>query len=119
MIVCGIVGISAMNTRRTLPKPLCSIRAPASFLADSQILNGDFIPAGSDWWSDREARMCGLFDGRTFTMGFWDDYNTPKDSLQANESTGTTSAADDPISIKNRNFGVDIDPERWLVYHHS
>lgn len=72
MVVCAILTMCLMRTRRVLPKDPCSIAAAASLLHNSRMLGRDIIPEGAEWCDDKELKKRGIFQGRTFTMGWWD-----------------------------------------------
>ncbi|KAL5356036.1 hypothetical protein BJX96DRAFT_171228 [Aspergillus floccosus] len=89
MALCGSISIFLMDTREVLPKNPLSIAAAASLLADSSILGSGttashersmgMIPPGSEWCNDQQLKQRGVFQGRTFTLGWWeteesDDY---------------------------------------------
>lgn len=72
MLLCAVVAITLMDTRRVLPKNPCSIAAVASLLAGSSLLREDVIPVGSEWCNDWQLKRRGVFEGRAFTMGWWE-----------------------------------------------
>lgn len=134
MTLCGAVSIFLMDTREILPKNPLSIAAGASLLGDSSILGSGttasherstgMIPLGSEWCNDRQLKQQGVFQGRTFTLGWWetaggdDNNNNINDSLrdsavsndEADSLSGRSSppqpdAADDT----RKRFGIDAD----------
>ena len=72
MFLCAAIPFASIHTRRVLPKNPCSIAAVWSMLAASRMLSEDFIPKGSEWCSDKELRERGVFEGHSFTLGWWD-----------------------------------------------
>ena len=65
-----------MRLGRVLPKNPCSIAIVASMLAESKILSERTIPSGSEWCSDEELWERGVFEGHTYTLGWWDQEDT-------------------------------------------
>ena len=130
MIICGAVSIFLMDTRNVLPKNPLSIAATASLLADSSILgtstSGDvksegLIPPGSEWCNDKQLKQCGVFQGRTFTLGWWDakmgvershghdkinKYQTDSEVDEANSPRGSLIHYDSADETRKR-FGID------------
>ncbi|OJI99829.1 hypothetical protein ASPVEDRAFT_126945 [Aspergillus versicolor CBS 583.65] len=133
MTLCGTISIFLMDTREILPKNPLSIAAAASLLADSHILGSGrtadherstgMIPPGSEWCNDRQLKERGVFQGRTFTLGWWetersDDDNNINDSLQdsavSNDEDGSvrrhsSSFQPDSADETGRRFGIDAD----------
>ena len=72
MFLCVATAFVLMDTRRVLPKNPCSIAAVASLLAGSMLGRGD-IPNGAEWGDDEKLRRRGVFEGYTFSMGWWGD----------------------------------------------
>lgn len=52
MIVCALITLSGMQTKKVLPKSPTSIAAIASFVYGSRLL-GSVIPSGAEWYSLR------------------------------------------------------------------
>ncbi|KAK3984762.1 hypothetical protein QBC44DRAFT_385482 [Cladorrhinum sp. PSN332] len=74
MFCCVVLTYALLrHTRSLLPKNPCSIAAVASLLAGSVLL--DTIPEGSEWLSDEEVRKAEIFEGKLFTMGWWETKN--------------------------------------------
>ena len=77
MFVCTAIAFWLMDTRRTLPNNPCSIAAVTSLLADSAFLK-ESIPEGSEWCTDTELKQRGVFEGYTFSLGWWSRDNGRK-----------------------------------------
>ncbi|KAJ5164017.1 uncharacterized protein N7500_005847 [Penicillium coprophilum] len=71
MVVCALIALYVMRTKRVLPKSPTSIAAVASFLHGSRMLSSA-IPHGSGWCGDEELNKRGVFEGRSFSMGWWE-----------------------------------------------
>ncbi|KAK2761257.1 hypothetical protein FQN54_001779 [Arachnomyces sp. PD_36] len=73
MLLCAAAAYLSMRTRDILPNDPCSIAAKASLLASSKILSEEVIPSGSEWLSNEQLRMNGIFgDGSRFRLKWWD-----------------------------------------------
>jgi hypothetical protein len=71
MVVCALIALCVMHTKRIIPKSPTSIASVASFLYGSRIL-GSGIPSGSEWCPDEELKKRGVFQGHSFSMGWWE-----------------------------------------------
>jgi Protein of unknown function (DUF3433) len=76
MFLCAAFIFGSMRMGRVLPKNPCSIAAVASMLASSKMLSEQVIPPGSEWCSNKELRKRGVFEGYTYTLGWWDQEDT-------------------------------------------
>ena len=135
MTLCGAISILLMDTREVLPKNPLSIAAAASLLADSYILGSGtttcherstgMIPSGSEWCNDRQLKQRGVFQGRTFTLGWWDvEESNDSDNNNINDSRRDNAVSDnegDSLSGRStpvqpnfadetrKRFGIDAD----------
>ncbi|KAK2757300.1 hypothetical protein FQN54_004814 [Arachnomyces sp. PD_36] len=78
MFICVCITFAIMkDTREVLPQNPCTIAGAASLLAGSDVADsedgGGIIPAGAEWWGDKELVRKGVFDGLVFSLGWWDD----------------------------------------------
>ncbi|KAJ5780636.1 hypothetical protein N7457_005796 [Penicillium paradoxum] len=71
MVICALIALYVMRTDGILPKSPTSIASVASLLYGSRILDS-FMPHGSEWQSDEELKERGVFEGRSFSMGWWE-----------------------------------------------
>ncbi|KAJ5621127.1 hypothetical protein N7510_005111 [Penicillium lagena] len=105
------------------------IAAVASLLYGSRILENDFLPSEAEWCDDNELKRRGVFEGRTFSMGWWTtagksldesglyaaDTITRASSLPSWSSHGDTEgdveahADAERITRQGRRFGIDVD----------
>ena len=69
MLVCATAAAFLMGTRRVVPKNPCTIAGLASMLADSNMLDGQFIPKGvwMNGWGDEQQD---LISGSKYRMGW-------------------------------------------------
>lgn len=125
MVVCALIALFAMQTKRVLPKSPTSIASVASFLYGSNLLNSVFLP-GAEWYSADELKRRGTFEGRTFSMGWWQTDKKGRTNLNESEDphslcdTDTASLSSDPelrgsqvdggrLPNEGRRFGIDVD----------
>ena len=88
MVACAIGAYVAADMKRILPHNPCSIAGTMSLLAESEMCETrKIIPVGSEWKSNQELKREGVFSGRSFRMGWW------------NEESGE----------RGRRFGIDVD----------
>ncbi|KAK9846860.1 Protein of unknown function DUF3433 [Penicillium brevicompactum] len=71
MVMCALIALYVMRTKRIIPKSPTSIASVASLLYGSRVL-GSIFPPGAAWHSSEEWKKRGVFDGRTFSMGWWE-----------------------------------------------
>ncbi|CAL5871534.1 uncharacterized protein PFLUO_LOCUS5787 [Penicillium psychrofluorescens] len=129
MVLCAAVSLAFMQTKRILPTNPCSIAGVASLLYGSRMLGIEFIPTEAEWCDDDELKRRGVFDGWTFSMGWWTtagkaldeskpcaaDTLTKASSLVSWTSSGDTEgdieahADAERITRKGRRFRIDID----------
>lgn len=96
MFVCAALTFALLDTRRVLPKNPCSIGAVGSLLVGSSLLAS--IPEGAEWMSDKQLRQKGVFEGMTFSLGWWGgDEGSGSDGDGRSTSIGT-----------GRRFGIDV-----------
>jgi len=117
MVVCAIVALCMMRTKRVLPKSPCSIASVASFVAESKFLGS---LRGAEWCDDAELRERGLFDG-LFSMGWW--------KVEGESSSDQSGGDSNDSSLSDRNeveggdssprtatrFGIDLDGKSPLL----
>lgn len=75
MAVCGLLAYNLTSMRDTLPHNPCSIAGTASLLAGSEMCSGrlaKLIPAGAEWLTDEELKEHKVWNGWTFSMGWWE-----------------------------------------------
>lgn len=110
MALCAIISIAFMDTKRVLPKEPFSIAAVASFLYGSRMLDLDIIRKGSEWSEDQELRRPGVFEGWTFTMGWWRGESGSAGSGDGRSSTdvGDDDSADASDSSKSSSVPAHI-----------
>ena len=72
MFVCGVAAHLLADTKRVLPHSPTSIAGVASLLAGSALVEGDLVPKGSEWMSDKEFKSKGIFQGERFGLGWWE-----------------------------------------------
>ncbi|KAM5476978.1 hypothetical protein MauCBS54593_000249 [Microsporum audouinii] len=122
MTLCGAISIFLMDTRKVLPKSPLSIAAAASLLSDSRILNSGtassferskgIIPPGSEWCNDEQLKQRGVFQGRTFTLGWWgvEGNNGINDSeSQTQRDTAVSSNGVDSVSRRSMSIQSDVE----------
>jgi Protein of unknown function (DUF3433) len=73
MVTYAVIWIDTKGTMRVVPRNPHSIASVACLLVESEILSEKVIPPGAEWWSDKEMKKNGLFDGWTFSLGWWRD----------------------------------------------
>jgi hypothetical protein len=74
MIASGIVTIYFMSrARQIVPKSPYTIGAVWSLLASSKMLGEDVIPPGSEWCNDEQLKSRRVFEGKSFTLGLWEN----------------------------------------------
>ncbi|KAF9637189.1 hypothetical protein BFW01_g8085 [Lasiodiplodia theobromae] len=61
------------NRADVLPHNPCSIAGTASLLAGSEVCSRKYVPEGAEWWSDKERRDAGLWEGCRLRMGWYGD----------------------------------------------
>ncbi|KAJ5831711.1 hypothetical protein N7474_000022 [Penicillium riverlandense] len=129
MVLCAVVTLAFMRTKRVLPTNPCSIAGVASLLYGSRILGTEFIPTEAEWCDDDELKRRGVFEGRKFSMGWWTtsgksldesgfcaaDTITKASSLARWSSNSDTEgdieahADAEQIARQGRRFGIDFD----------
>ena len=74
LTLCAIVVFLAMDTRRVLPKPPCTIAAIASLVAGSRLISEHerLFPPGMEWYTNKELERSKIWQGELFRMGWWD-----------------------------------------------
>jgi hypothetical protein len=123
MVLCALIALFVMRTKRVLPKSPTSIASVASFLYGSRILRSA-IPSGSEWCSDEELKKRRVFEGSSFSMGWWEEKqrdrtgsvssslsSVSEDEFQEQEqSDGVQTCLSDEDGLKRRTrFGIDVD----------
>ncbi|KAJ5110266.1 hypothetical protein N7532_002911 [Penicillium argentinense] len=71
MLLCALISLFFIKTKKVIPKNPCSIGAVASLLYGSGMLSPGAIPKGSEYCTDDELRQRGVFEEKKFTMGWW------------------------------------------------
>ncbi|CAG8260359.1 unnamed protein product [Penicillium salamii] len=114
MVVCAVIALCAMRTTKILPKSPTSIASVASFLYGSRLL-GSVLPRGAEWWSDGDLKRR-VFEGRSFSMGFWEKNDRHRDSDVSSVSDVDVSEMHEPMdrSTSRTRFGIDVDFERRM-----
>ncbi|KAJ5835440.1 hypothetical protein N7447_001466 [Penicillium robsamsonii] len=120
MVVCALIALYVMRTKKVLPKSPTSIASVASFLYGSRMLSSA-IPNGSEWCSDEDLKTRRVFEGRTFSMGWWaverqrNRSQSDVSSVSADE-TRERSGSDEGQNFlgehngrKETRFGIDVD----------
>jgi len=73
MTLCLIATMVFMRgLTRVVPKNPHTIAATWSLLAGSKMLEEEIIPLGAEWCDDNQLKGRGVFEGRTFTLGWWE-----------------------------------------------
>ena len=112
MVVCALIALCMMQTKRVIPKSPTSIAAVASFLYGSRILSS-VIPHGAETCSDEELKKRGVFEGHTFSMGWWEmDEHRESDSDTSSVSNGSETGEHEDQGQVFRGwtrFGIDAD----------
>lgn len=94
MILCAILTILfTPKIVRTVPNNPYTIASVWSLLAGSRMLEEDVILPRAEWCGDKQLKEIGVFEGRTFTLGWWDEKGTGADSGYE----------------KTRSFRIDVD----------
>ena len=119
-LLCVLIALYVMRTKKILPKSPTSLASVASFLYDSRILSSA-IPSGSEWCSAEELKKRGVFMGRTFSMGWW-KVEKQRSRSQSNVSSvsedetprhgefdGGQSSLGEEDGRKRTKFGIDVD----------
>jgi len=71
MALCLIATMVFMRgITRVVPKNPHTIAATWSLLAGSKMLEEEIIPLGAEWCDDKQLKGRGVFEGRTFTLGW-------------------------------------------------
>lgn len=73
MFACGAAAYLLTDTKGVLPHSPTSIAGLASLVAGSELVDGDLVPRGSEWMSDKELRREGVFRGKLFGLGWWEN----------------------------------------------
>jgi hypothetical protein len=114
MVLCAVVSLVFMQTKRVLPKCPSSIAAIASLVHGSKMVDPNLIPEGSEWCNDNDLKSRGVFAGQTFTMGWWSreglsdgEYANPGDSSSTLGSF--TKSAGQREESHGKTFGIDFD----------
>lgn len=131
MVLCALISLGLMQTKKVLPKNPCSIAAVASFLDGARMLRTDVIPREAQWCGDEGLRS--IFEGRRFTMGWWvvdrgsetsniitthHDNHGGEDSASDTDTRGSPDDAGISHSEQRATrFGIDVDvvEERFLL----
>ncbi|CAG7930768.1 unnamed protein product [Penicillium olsonii] len=116
MVVCALIALCAIQTKRVLPKSPTSIASVASFLYGSRLL-GSVIPRGAEWDSDAILKKRGIFEG-SFSMGWWE---VDRQTSRRNSDVSSISGVSDEMhergameeSTSRTRFGIDADHEDW------
>ena len=59
-VICAVISMVMVQSRKLLPANPCTILGVASFLAHSSILSEETIPLGSEFYDDDELRKMGI-----------------------------------------------------------
>ncbi|KAF4553977.1 Hypothetical protein D9617_5g068520 [Elsinoe fawcettii] len=73
MALCAVIAWSCTRSNKVLTKNPQSIAAVASLLVDSSMVKD--IPVGAESMSNDELKANGVFEGRTFSIGWWGQGN--------------------------------------------
>lgn len=111
LIICSIV--IAFTFNGTTPKAMGSLAAMFSLLADSRIVNeaNGLTPAGAEWWTYKEAKKRGLWEGEEFCLKWWGDEGEKAPSQGV--SSGVYHEEDNGSSVHGRRgrlLGIDSRP---------
>lgn len=123
MVICAVVAITFMQTKRTLPKNPCSIAAVASLLQGSKMLTSESIPKGSEWCSDKVLAERGVFANQKFSMGWWDaenelsstSENSRHEASDYQSDDSQTSTGKDASQPKKFRIDFDVDDEKHPI----
>lgn len=107
MVICALVAMTCMRTKRTLPKNPNSIAAVASLLQNSRMLGPKYIPKGSEWCNDKELQKRGVFTIQRFSMGWWDAESEPSSTHQSDDSRSST----EKVPSQQKQFRIDFDAQ--------
>ncbi|KKY18376.1 hypothetical protein UCRPC4_g04993 [Phaeomoniella chlamydospora] len=133
LFLCALALLFFIDMRHVLPKPVGSIAAVMSLLADSHMLTDPekrerLFPPGSECWSDKQWKEQGTLDEMEFRMGWWDRFREPvevdssarrglgewdlTDVMGRSEEGGLTSGHQTgPQDLERRYFAIDARPK--------
>lgn len=80
--------VGNMRSKRALPKNPCSIAAVASLLHGSSMVESSFTASRSGSQNRKGSTLQGMFEGRTYTMGWW---TTKQEMVERERSTSDSS----------------------------
>jgi hypothetical protein len=86
MAICLIATMVFMRgITDVVPGNPYTIAGTWSLLADSKMLEEDMVPLGAEWCDDRQLKERGVFEGRTFTLGWWEEKGRENGENEENE----------------------------------
>lgn len=113
LIFCGLTVFFLFDMSRVLPKPIGTIGAIASLLADSQLIDekSGLIPPGSEWLSDNELKKKNIWSDVRFRMGWWHksgrcDWRDCNEGVDCRHCPDGNSG-EEQVGAEKRWFGID------------
>ena len=86
MAICLIATMVFMRgITDVVPGNPYTIAGTWSLLADSKMLEEDMVPLGAEWCDDTQLKERGVFEGRTFTPGWWEEKGRENGENEENE----------------------------------
>jgi hypothetical protein len=72
MVLCAAAAYLLADTKELVRQSPGSIIGRMELLLWSELCNSEtMIPKGAEWWTDKERKERGLFEGWTFSLGWW------------------------------------------------
>lgn len=115
MILCALIAMVFMKTKRTLPKNPNSIAAVASMLQGSKMVETKYVQKRSEWCSDKELRRRGVFTTQRFSMGWWNMESKPPSTHPSDESRSNELEA----QVRQKQFKIDFNMDEEIPDYRS